>query len=84
MAGAIFGVDVVFLLVVLVVGLAIPLWAIIDAASRSSGAFLAARSSKALWISLILAGWLLTGIVGSVLAIFYLASIRPRVRAAMG
>jgi succinate dehydrogenase hydrophobic anchor subunit len=57
-------------------------WALVDAASRPSAAFAAANSSKALWITLIVVFWLLTGIIGLILAIVYLASIRPRVRAA--
>ena len=44
-------------------------------------AFKAAHSSKALWISLIAVLYLITGIIGTVLAIVYLAAIRPRVRA---
>ncbi len=83
MIGAIFGVDAIMLLFGLA-GLVIPLWAIIDAASRPSGAFMAAGSSKSLWISLILITWLLTLIIGFVLAVVYLASIRPRVRSAIG
>ena len=83
MIGAIFGVDAIMLLFGLA-GLVIPLWAIVDAASRPSGAFMAAGSSKSLWVSLILITWLLTGIIGFVLAVVYLASIRPRVRSAIG
>jgi hypothetical protein len=83
MIGAIFGVDAIMLLFGLA-GLVIPLWAIVDAASRPSGAFMAAGSSKSLWISLILITWLLTVIIGFVLAVAYLASIRPRVRSAIG
>lgn len=83
MFGAIFGVDAIMLLFGLA-GLVIPLWAIIDAAWRPSGAFMAAGSSKSLWVSLISITWLLTGIIGFVLAVVYLASIRPRVRSAIG
>jgi hypothetical protein len=81
MLGEVFGLDFVFVLLVLVVGLVVPVWAIIDAASRPSGAFSAAGSSKTMWIVLIVIGWLVTGLIGVVLAIVYLASIRPRVRA---
>jgi len=58
-----------------------PLWAIVDALSRPSGAFKAAGSSKGMWVALILVFWLLTGLIGVVLAVVYLAAIRPRVRA---
>jgi Na+-driven multidrug efflux pump len=81
----IYGPDLLIVLLVLIVAiaaLAVPLWAIIDAASRPSGAFQAAGSSKGMWISLIAVFWLFTGIVGVILAIVYLASIRPSVRAA--
>jgi hypothetical protein len=82
--GDIFGPDIFVALVMLVVGLAtlvVPLWAIVDAASRPSAAFAVAGSSKAMWIAIIAVAWVLTGIVGLVLGIVYLASIRPRVRA---
>jgi hypothetical protein len=83
--GEIFGPDVfivAFIVALIVIaGLAIPIWAIVDAASRRSTAFQAAGSSKEMWLSLIIALWLITGIIGVVLACVYLASIRPRVRA---
>jgi hypothetical protein len=66
------------------VGLALSIWAVADAASRPSGAFAAAGSNKAMWITLIVVFWLVTGIVGPILAVVYLASIRPRVRAITG
>jgi hypothetical protein len=81
MLGEVFGLDLLVVLVFLVVGLVIPVWAIVDAASRPSGAFAAADSSKTMWIVLIVIGWLVTGLIGIVLAVVYLASIRPRVRA---
>jgi hypothetical protein len=68
-------------LLVLVIGLVVPIWAIVDAASRPSGAFSAAGSSKTMWIVLIVVGWLVTGLIGIILAAVYLVSIRPRVRA---
>jgi hypothetical protein len=80
----IFGPDVFIVVIVAIAGLLVPIWAIADAASRPSAAFVAAGSSKAMWITLIVVFWLVTGIVGFVLAIVYLASIRPRVRAISG
>jgi len=82
--GEIFGPDIFVVLIVAVAGLLVPIWAIADAASRPSGAFVAAGSSKALWITLIVVFWLVTGVVGFVLACVYLASIRPRVKAISG
>ncbi len=84
MIGDVFGPDLFIVAIVGLVGLVIPIWAIVDAASRSSGAFSAAGSSKAMWITLIAVSWLITGIVGLILAVVYLASIRPRVRAITG
>ncbi len=68
----------------ILVGLVLTVWAVADAISRPSGAFAAAGSNKAMWITLIVVFWLLTGIVGPILAVVYLASIRPRVRAITG
>jgi hypothetical protein len=65
-------------------GLALSIWAIVDAASRPSGAFVAAGSSKSLWIILVVLGTFFTSVIGTVLAIIYLARIRPRVRAISG
>jgi hypothetical protein len=79
--GEVFGPDLFLVAVIGLVGLVIPVWAIVDAASRPSEAFRAAGSSKAMWISLIVVFWLITGIVGLILAVIYLASIRPKVRA---
>jgi len=81
MAGAIIGVDGIIVFVIALVGLVVPLWAVVDAISRPSPAFKAAGSSKGMWVALILVFWLLTGLIGVVLAIVYLAAIRPRVRA---
>jgi hypothetical protein len=67
-----------------IVGLGICIWAIADAASRPTGAFVAAGSNKAMWIALIAIFYFITGIIGFILAVVYLASIRPRVRAVGG
>jgi hypothetical protein len=81
MTAAIIGYDVIWL--VALVGIVLPAWAVIDAASRPAGAFVAAGSNKGMWIALILVLWFLTGILGLVLSIVYLAAIRPRVKAVM-
>lgn len=82
MISEIFGVDGIFLLVV-IVGLVVPIWALIDAISRPTAAFVAAGSSKGMWIALIVIFWFFTGVIGLILSVVYLASIRPRVRAVM-
>jgi hypothetical protein len=79
--GDIVGPDMFVVAIIFLVGLVIPVWAIVDAASRPSQAFRVAGSSKAMWISLIVVFWLITGLIGFILACVYLASIRPRVRA---
>jgi hypothetical protein len=81
MSGEIFAVD--GLLIVLVVTLVLPIWAVVDAASRPSTAFKAAGSSKALWITLIVIFWFLTGLIGMILSVVYLVTIRRRVKAVM-
>jgi hypothetical protein len=81
--GLIFGGGGLLVLVIALASLVVPIWALIDSISRPSGAFTAAGSSKGMWIALIVVSWLLTGIIGVVLAVVYLASIRPRVRAVM-
>ena len=86
MLGDIFGPDIFVVFFVFILGLmtlVVPIWAM-DAASRPSGAFAAAGSSKAMWITLIAVFWFLTGLIGLILACVYLASIRPRVRAISG
>ena len=82
MTGALFvGSGVVILVLFVTIG--VPLWAIIDAVSRPTGAFTAAGSSKGLWLALIILLTLFTGIVGVIVSGVYLTSIRPRVRAVM-
>jgi hypothetical protein len=84
MFGNVIGPDALLVLLMLMVGvggLVVTIWAVVDAASRPSAAFAAARSSKAMWITLIVEFYFLTGLVGMVLAVVYLASIRPRVKA---
>jgi Protein of unknown function (DUF2516) len=82
MLSDVFGPDLLVVLFILVLGLVVPVWAIVDAASRPSGAFIAAGSSKTTWIVLIVVSWLVTGLIGIILALVYLFSIRPRVRTA--
>jgi hypothetical protein len=81
--GVIFGLDGVFVFLIALVALVIPIWALVDSISRPTGAFTAAGSSKGMWIALIVLFWLFTGIVGVILSVVYLASIRPRVKAVM-
>jgi membrane-bound ClpP family serine protease len=61
-------------------GLAVTLWAIIDAASTPSSTFHHAGSSKSFWISVISILYFLTVYPGIILAIVYLSIIRARLR----
>jgi hypothetical protein len=83
MTATVVGADGVVVVIALV-GLLVPIWAILDAISRPTGAFVAAGSSKGFWITLIVGFWFLTGIIGVILSVVYLASIRPRVKAVTG
>jgi hypothetical protein len=83
MTGEVFGLDGIFILLIAIAMLVIPIWALVDSIARPSAAFSAAGSSKGMWVTLIAITWLLTGIIGTVLSVVYLASIRPRVRAVM-
>lgn len=70
----------VIIVPLLIVLLGVSLWAIIDAASRPTEAFVAVRESKALWLTLITIFTLSLVMVGFILALVYLLSIRPKVK----
>lgn len=61
-------------------GLAVTLWAIIDAASTPSSTFRDAGSSKAIWIFVISVLYVLTVYPGIISAIVYLSITRRRLR----
>ena len=75
------GAPELVILLVLAATLLLPVWGVVDAATRPEQAFTAAGQNKTLWIILNGAGILVCG-VGAVLAVVYLAAIRPRVAAA--
>lgn len=77
---AVFGPDALVVLLILV-GIAVPLWAIVDAARRPTEAFYAARSNKTIWIVVIGVAWFFG--LGFFLAGFYLLFTRPKVRRQM-
>jgi hypothetical protein len=77
---AIFGPDL--LLVILLVVWGVPIWALVDAASRSRDAFYRAGSSKTTWIIVIAASAFFLGPVGMCVAAIYLLSVRPKVKRA--
>jgi hypothetical protein len=60
--------------------LAVVIWGVIDVARRP--AFLLAPKWKALWITGMIGGWFLFGIIGAIVSVFYLAGPRRRLSAA--
>jgi hypothetical protein len=75
MLADVFGPDLVIVLVVL----AVPLWAIVDAISRPAVAFYAAGSNKTAWVIVLLVATFVLGI-GLFLAAYYLFVVRRKVR----
>ncbi len=78
MLAAVFGPDLLIVLLVL----ALPLWAIIDALSRPAEAFYTAGSNKTAWVIVLLVATFVLGI-GLFLAAFYLISVRKKIRQQM-
>ncbi len=72
---------VLVVLVILILGVAVPIWALIDAASRPTVAFYGAGSHKTAWIVVIVVAWLIG--LGFFLGGFYLVFTRPKVRRQM-
>ncbi len=78
---AAFGSDLLIVLVVLLVAVVVPLWAVVDAASRPAGAFYDAGSNKTTWVVVIAVAWFFG--LGFFLGGFYLLFTRPKVRRQM-
>lgn len=68
------------LMLVSLIGLAVPLWAIVDAFMRPATAFYAAGSNKTAWIAVLLVTTFLG--LGIFLGLFYLIGVRGKVRRA--
>ena len=62
--------------------IALGVWAIVDAANKPDAAWVAVGKSRSTWITLIAVFTFFCTIVGLVLSIVYLASIRPQLNAA--
>ena len=75
------GPEVLVLLLVLLAGNALPIWALVDAAMRPEPAFVAAGQNKIMWVVLNAVG-IFACVLGLIVAIVYLTSIRPKVVAA--
>jgi general stress protein CsbA len=80
--GEIFGPDLLvalFFVVVIVALVGISIWAIVDVASHSKEDFYSAGSSKTAWIVVIALFTVVYGF-GSLIAIYYLVWVRPKVQ----
>jgi uncharacterized membrane protein YwzB len=75
MIAEIFGVDGLIILVVVVLFIGIPVWAIVDVAKQPS----LSQGAKTGWIFGLILGTLILGPVGLVAALIYLFGVRPRV-----
>jgi hypothetical protein len=78
---AVFGADLLFVVLFLACGVVVPVWAVVDAAKRPAGAFFAAGSNKTTWIVVIAVAWFFG--LGFFLGGFYLLFTRPKVRRQM-
>ena len=76
------GAPELVILMLWLVPLALAIWAIIDAAKRPDVAWTAIGKSRARWITLIAVFTFFCNLVGLVLSIIYLASIRAELAAA--
>lgn len=75
---AVFGPDMFLVLLFAILGWAIPIWAIIDAAGKPAVAFYGARSNKTAWILVLLVTMLLG--LGFFFGAYYLIGVSPKVR----
>ena len=73
---------IVSISILAVAPLVLGIWAIVDAAKRPEAAWLAIGKSRAMWITLIAVFTFFCNLVGLVLSIVYLTSIRPQLAAA--
>jgi hypothetical protein len=76
--------EMVVIGIVWLVPLALAIWAIVDAASRPAAAWDAIGSSRGVWIALLVIFTVFCNLVGLVLSIVYLTSVRRRLIAAGG
>jgi hypothetical protein len=63
-----------------VIALGVPIWAVIDAAGHSTGAYQQIGSNKVRWIVLLVVLTLVFNVAGIIASVVYLATVRPRLR----
>ena len=73
--------EFVVILVVAAIFLVFPLWSLADATMRTNDEFDRIGQSRGTWIVILLIGIFCFTIVGAVLGIYYLLSVRPQLRA---
>jgi hypothetical protein len=78
---AAYGPSFLEVVLVILIGLSLTMWAVIDIASHSQAAFAGAGSSKVAWIVVIVGFTFFMGF-GFLLAIYYLIGVRRKVVAA--
>jgi hypothetical protein len=76
------GAVVAVFIAVTLLGVALVIWGCIDAYSRPEWAWFRSAQNRGLCLSLMAAGLVLYGPVGTIAAIWYLTAVRPRVAAA--
>lgn len=69
------------LIIVVLLGFALPIWAIVDALTRPDSQWAAVGQSKMIWVLVLVIG-IFVPLVGIVVAIVYLATIRPKLKRA--
>ncbi|HXW34391.1 MAG TPA: hypothetical protein VEJ87_07410 [Acidimicrobiales bacterium] len=74
MLAEVFGVDGVFFMLVVLAPLALAIYCTVDVARQPA----LTSGQKTAWIIGFLAGWFLFELVGLILALVYLAAIRPK------
>ena len=78
------GGGLAFLVLLGLASLGIVIWSVVDAASRPDWAWVQSGQNKGLWIALPIVFLIFCGVVGGILALVYLLSIRPQVMAVEG
>ena len=72
--------EFVIIAIVSIVFLVFPVWSLADAVMRTPQDFDRIGQSRTTWIVLLLLGVFCFGIVGAVLGIYYLSSVRPKLQ----
>jgi hypothetical protein len=78
------GGGLAFFVVLGLASLGVVIWSVVDAAQRPDWAWTQSGQNKGLWIALPIVFLILCGVVGGILGLVYLLSIRPQVMAAEG